>query len=280
MKRLYPLLLLCCFAFNANAQLFIQGAGTPSVGLGHAKLNTPNAWTAFNHASGMQSVEGFSAGAFVSQLYELDDFINGGLAFTLNNPMLNVGVAYIQGARTQHLRNHHLALSLSKDLHRKFTLGLQAYYFSSIYNGTDLYDQEYLFANVDLQYQVSDDLMVGLRVDNPVQFLLTDLHSTVERISRHIIAGLFYQYDDNYDFYLETAIGENEQVYIAGISACLLGTFTIRGGVNVNNSTLNTHINYTLGMGFEINGMQLNVGVFMHESLGNNRSIGLDYHHF
>jgi len=260
----YILLLFLFGTISTFAQHVVSAtAGARGLATANANINYQDVYSLFSNQAGLAKVRKFSALAYSHNRFLLTELntVAIGLAVPLSTGTIGLVVQHY-GFRDYNEQK--IGLAYSRVLIENVTIGAQ---FDLLTARIKEYGNSAAITfEVGLQYAISDQLMAGFHLFNPVRAKL-ESDESLPMIAQF---GLTYTPSDY--LIISAAMEQNSAASYtvkAGVEYLLLKRFFVRTGVQTNPAL------FSLGVGYELPKFTLNMAMSYHTVLGVSPAFGI-----
>ncbi len=195
--------------------------------------------------------------------------INGN--FYLPNEYLSVGINFSSFGYDA-FRETMFRLSLSKQLHGKWSLGISAQY---ALLQTELLEEKpaLLSTDIGIVYTPVKNLLIGLLIMNLPAVNLGDKSIKIEDFESYLLQ-IGFQWEIINNMFITSSLGQNEEHKLIanfGLEYILFNSFFIRAGVG------GIPFLPSFGVGYEFSCFKIDVAAVYHSILGISTGIGLQF---
>lgn len=268
MFRISSMMIMCAFiAFTSRAQSLRYSISMPYVSLSSYTTKQTDPFSFTNNQAALAQIKSAGVGVYGERRFLIDNNNVYGLAAAFPTKMGNFGVQVNYSGFTN-FNEQKAGIAYARSLGAKVDLGVQFNYYGykiPTYNSASAVNFE-----IGAIAHVTDKFNVGIHAYNPVGGTLDK--TTDEKLASAYKLGLGYDASDN--FYMSAELVKEEDQPInatGGIQYRFKKQFFVRAGFRSDNNT------GFGGVGFQYNGLRIDVSASYHQQLGVSPGIMLVY---
>lgn len=262
------LLLFSLFHFSYT-NLFCQNnittpAGARGIGTGNANITYTDIHSAFNNQAGLAYLEKFSANTFIENRFLLKELNLVAIAIAHPTKLGTWGMI-LQQFGFKDFQEQKIGFNYSRQLFKKMAIGAQFDFLNT--RIASFGSDQILTFEIGLHFNLTPKIIAGVHVYNPIR-------SKIGRNSLPSIfqVGMTYQVSESLN--LSGSIEKDVLLPFnlrLGLEYCFQEKIQFQAGVNSNPNR------YSIGVGYHLKSIQINVAASFHTVLGTSPAFGLTY---
>jgi hypothetical protein len=260
--------LLLLFTIGLQSQQS-PSAIASSIAPANASTAYKEKWTAFHNPAILSSEKSLHISVNYENRFQVKELSTKELGVAIPNKHVDLGIAISHFGYSQY-NEMQAGIGLARSFSSKFTMGVQFNYYS-VYLSSEAGSKGVIVAQVGILSEVLPKLFVGFHAFNPAQTTIKT-GITEKRIPSLFSLGTSYFFCDNLIWLaqIDKEVDSDLQ-WKTGFEYQLINSFCIRMGGYGNPFVP------SLGVGFIIKQLQLDINFEKHPTLGINSVCGLSY---
>jgi len=245
--------------YSTHAQNTHLNVGARSTAMGRTGVARADFWSVNNNQAGLAFVEKSGVGFFYQNQYLLNNLNYNHISaiFKTNNGGFGLNLGYYGYGQYNETK---IGLAYGMQLGKRFAIGAQLDYLRT-YIAQDYGSKSSLTFELGIMTKITDDLMLGAHVFNPIRAKLSDYND--ERIPTILSLGLNWDLSKDFTAAIEAESDMNHPLVIkGGLEYNILDLMYARIGVS-NNPNI-----FSFGLGLHFGGFKLDFSSSMHQVLG------------
>lgn len=274
MKRLYLLLIILTLSNSLFAYDFIHPVGGRAAAMGNSCVASQGIWAMQNNPAGLAELQKMSLGLYYQNQWMLPETADKSAAFAVPLSMGTIGVSFNQYGSSNFNENK-IGLAYARSFGRYLQIGLQLDY-CLLKIAEEYGNKSALTFELGIQSKVTDNLILGTYIFNPVRFTLKQ---TINQEPLPIVFRFGASYKFTKDFIAQLEVEKNTDfegfAFRGGLEYEAVKDLFIRAGAQIGIDRFQQQGLLTFGLGYQIKFVEINVGAQMHQVLGSAVNVGL-----
>lgn len=266
-SRTMVILLLLWATVTKGQEVFLSGSRSQA--LANLSASLADCWSVFGNQAGLAQINQLTFGGTFHNRYWIKELSASAGLFVLPVNASVFAFSLYQFGQTS-FRQEKLALAYARSLNPRLDIGIQFNYYRYF-----LAEENRSIGTPGLelgfQYQLTDQLLVGLHALNPYQTSLQTLSGEYSYPSRYDL-GAYFQLSDSFGFATELQKDHLHPITLkTGLEYDIANRLFIRTGIAGKPYQLSA------GMGFGVNRLTIDLAVSYNQYLGNSPSFSFQY---
>lgn len=266
-SRAIVILLLLWATVTKAQEVFLSGSRSQA--LAGLSVSLSDCWSVFGNQAGLAQINQLTIGGTFNNRFWIKELSASSGLCVLPVHSSVFAISVYQFGQTS-FRQEKLALAYARSLNPRLNVGFQFNYYR-YFLPEENRSMGTPGLELGLQYQLTDQLLLGLHTRNPYQLSLQTLTGEYTYPSRYNL-GAFFQLSES--FAVATELQKNHLLPLTiktGLEYDIVNRLFIRTGIAGRPYQLSA------GMGFEVNKMKIDLAVAYHQFLGNSPSFSFQY---
>ncbi|MCD6090039.1 MAG: hypothetical protein J7J72_00935 [Bacteroidales bacterium] len=269
MRNIFMLLFILIFHISLKAAQPFQTVGAKSLSMGSVSLLPADFWSVFNNQAGLASQKNWTFGFAYDSYLGLNKELSvksGAFIVPTESGTFGLTLNYF-GYSAYHEQK--IGLAYGKSLGELFSVGIQLDYISTSI-GNDYGRADAFTFEIGILAKLSESFQIASHLYNPFMVKLGEINPE----ATPAIFKLAAAYNIDTDLLL---LAEYEQsntshgIFKVGVEYHLIEQFFVRGGLSTNPNL------YSFGIGFNLNGFNIDFGTSYHQILGFSPKVAIYY---
>lgn len=265
--------LFCCVFLLTTVHSPLFGidnrpVGARSAAMGNASVSVSDVWSAHNNQAGLAFIKNYSCGIYYENSYLIKELSQRVAVASLPTKAGTIGIEFSNFGYTKYNENKY-NLSFAKAFGEKFSIGIAMNYMS-IQIAEGYGNKGIAAAEIGVLSKPLKQLTIGAHLFNPTQSKLAQYDN--ERVPTIFRLGGNYAFSEQVvvAFEVEKNVAK-KAVFKTGIEYKPINYLYIRGGISTSPTQA------SLGCGFRIQSLSIDVSSCYNPILGFSPQIGLSY---
>lgn len=251
----------------AGGEKFLFGAR--SLGMGHASATFSDLSSAYNNQAGLGFVKEAGISSYTEQRFLVGEMTYGGLAAVLptQSGTFSLSTTYFGYPNYNETQ---IGLGYGLKLSDNFSAGIQVDYLNT--SVIEFGSKSNVTFEAGILAKMTDQLTFAAHIYNPTQAKLGESLGVVEKTPGIFKTGLSYLQKDKYLIAIEAEKDIDYDPFIkVGLEVYLSEKVIARAGIGTNPS------NYSIGLGYQVNNLTVDIAGSQSEYLGFTPGISLSW---
>ena len=261
------MLILLSATFTKGQEVFLSGSRSQA--LAGVSVSLTDGWSVFGNQAGLAQIKHLTIGGTFHNRFWIKELSASAGLFVLPMNTSVFAFSVYQFGKTS-FRQEKIGLAYARSLIPRLDVGIQFNYYRYF-----LAEENRSIGTPGLelgfQYQLTDQLLLGLHAVNPYRTSLQTLSGAYSYPSRYNL-GAYIQLSDSFGFATEL---QKDQLHPPTIKTGL--EYDMADRLFIRTGIAGKPFQLSAGLGFEVNMMKIDLAVAYHQYLGNSPSFSFQY---